>query len=43
MDIGYHRDMDRTIEAAESRVRATLQEQGFGVLTEIDVQATLKK
>lgn len=43
MDLGYHRDMDMTMEAAESRVRATLQEQGFGVLTEIDVQATLKK
>ena len=35
--------MDMTMEAAETRVRATLQEQGFGVLTEIDVQATLKK
>ncbi len=43
MNIGYHRDMDMTMEEAESRVRATLQEQGFGVLTEIDVQATLKK
>lgn len=43
MDIAYYRDMDLTMEAAESRVRATLQDQGFGVLTEIDVQATLKK
>jgi uncharacterized protein (DUF302 family) len=30
-----------SIEAAESAVRAALSEQGFGVLTEIDVAATL--
>lgn len=30
-------------EQAVARIRATLQQQGFGVLTEIDVQATLKK
>ena len=29
--------------AAIERVTAALQEQGFGVLTEIDVQATLRK
>ena len=27
-------------EQAVARIRATLAEQGFGVLTEIDVQAT---
>ena len=43
MRIGYHRDVQLGFEEAESRVRATLQEQGFGVLTEIDVKATLKK
>ncbi|MCA9608675.1 MAG: DUF302 domain-containing protein [Myxococcales bacterium] len=33
----------RSFEDAEARVRETLAEQGFGVLTEIDVKAVLKK
>ena len=43
MKVGYYRDVQLTFEEAESRVRTALQEQGFGVLTEIDVKATLKK
>lgn len=31
------------IDEAETRMRASLEAQGFGVLTEIDVQKTLKK
>lgn len=34
---------DLSFDDAVARTREALQEQGFGVLTEIDVQATLKK
>ena len=32
-----------TYEQAVERIRENLKEQGFGILTEIDVKATLKK
>ncbi|GAB4172173.1 MAG: DUF302 domain-containing protein [Calditrichia bacterium] len=32
-----------SFDEIEARVRSLLQEQGFGILTEIDVSATLKK
>jgi len=35
--------LDVPLELAEEVVRAALQEQGFGVLTEIDVAATFKE
>ena len=41
MTTELRRVSDRAFEEADRRVRETLAEQGFGVLTEIDVRATL--
>lgn len=40
---GMSRQVSLGYEEAVERITATLQEQGFGILTEIDVKATLKK
>jgi uncharacterized protein (DUF302 family) len=40
---GYTRTVAMPYEQAVERVTAALKEQGFGILTEIDVKATLKK
>ncbi|MFO7893099.1 MAG: DUF302 domain-containing protein [Longimicrobiales bacterium] len=37
------RTLDLSFEEADERVRAALKDEGFGVLTEIDVKATLKE
>jgi len=39
----FSRILDISYEDAVSRVTAALKEEGFGVLTEIDVKETLKK
>ena len=41
----YHisRELDLTFEQALKRVEEELKKEGFGILTEIDVKATLKK
>jgi uncharacterized protein (DUF302 family) len=43
MDYGFQTPLFCPYEEAIERVTAALKEEGFGVLTEIDVQATLKK
>ena len=43
MDYGYQRIIDKSFEDVESGIRISLQEQGFGVLTEIVVNEILKK
>jgi uncharacterized protein (DUF302 family) len=43
MAYGYSRVVDRSVEDAIERVTAELAVEGFGILTQIDVQATLKK
>lgn len=40
---GYQARLDVSYDEAIAAVTAALKEEGFGVLTEIDVQATLKK
>lgn len=39
---GFNVTIDATMEEAEAKVRAALAEEGFGVLTEIDVQKVMK-
>lgn len=41
--IGFGLDLDVSYDQAVERVTAALKEQGFGVLTEIDVRGTMKQ
>lgn len=43
MKYGCTKQVDGSFEVVVPRVKAALAEQGFGVLTEIDVKATLKE
>ena len=40
---GFTKVVEGSFEAVQSKLTAALMAEGFGVLTEIDVQATLKK
>ena len=41
-DYTFSRTLDADLATAEARATAALKDEGFGILTEIDVQATLK-
>jgi uncharacterized protein (DUF302 family) len=43
MELGIRRDLKHSFDEALTRVPAALKEEGFGILTEIDVQETLKQ
>jgi len=43
MEYGYKREVSLGYEEAVKRTREELQKEGFGIMTEIDVKATLKK
>ncbi|RME31800.1 DUF302 domain-containing protein [Candidatus Woesearchaeota archaeon] len=43
MMYGYKKTVNRGYEEAVRKTKEELQKEGFGVLTEIDVRATLKK
>jgi uncharacterized protein (DUF302 family) len=42
-EIGFSLIIDLTFEEALEKVKAELKREGFGILTEVDVKATLKK
>jgi len=43
MSYGYQKTLNQKFEDVDQKIRETLKERGFGVLTEIDVKETLKK
>jgi uncharacterized protein (DUF302 family) len=43
MSYFFSKSTELPFDAAEQKIRELLSEQGFGVLTEIDVRATMKK
>jgi uncharacterized protein (DUF302 family) len=43
LEYGYKKQVNFSYEEAIAKTKKELQKEGFGVLTEIDVKATLKK
>lgn len=40
---GFKKTLHASVEEAEARVRAALKDEGFGVLTEIDIKSAFKE
>jgi uncharacterized protein (DUF302 family) len=43
INYGFKKTVSLSVEEADQRIREELKTEGFGILTEIDVQATLKE
>ena len=43
MNYGYQRIINKPFDNVNQKIRESLQKQGFGILTEINVNETLKK
>ena len=43
MNYGYKRQINQTFEQTEQKLRQSLTEEGFGVITEIDVKSIFKQ
>ena len=43
MEYGYRKETDMPYEEAVEKIKEELSKEGFGILTEVDVKATLKK
>ena len=43
MQYGYSKTTERSFEEAVEKIKETLSQEGFGVLTEIDVKKTMKE
>mgnify|MGYP003573775641 FL=1 len=42
MEIGFFKEFSTSFDQVESSLRTSLADQGFGVITEIDVQETMR-
>lgn len=43
LSYGFRKTVQGTVDEAETRVRAALKDEGFGVLTEIDIRAAFRE
>ena len=43
MEYGYQLNISKSFDEVDKRIRLTLLDQGFGVITEIDIKSTFKE